>query len=216
MTATTTAASVAIRTVHAAPEAPMICVRVDRRDSTKDGKKIIVPKENRHRSIHITGWELAGVPEKFAGLIRSALDEAASEQLRQITEGTDGLLRKETDASLFIVDSLLAFAARETERKRFTAANITEWFAASHLQAWIIANKGEDAQRLVKLYGGNLASCYNATSTKALGLKTIENAIAAMGKAPEDMEHPTAQTVMEKLLEAQKVLTEEMNRADAL
>jgi hypothetical protein len=108
--------------------------------ATKDpetGKARTIPADQRTRSILIDELQVSDVPSKFQMLILDTLRDVAKAQLSSLWDADPDL--RIVPASIWSVDSLLMFAAREAESKRLTKAGVALWFASSELHSLLTA-----------------------------------------------------------------------------
>jgi hypothetical protein len=102
-----------------------------RNGKNEDGTKREVDNANRYRCIVIPELSIDGVPSKFHSLCLQALRDVAKAQFTNIWQQNPQI--REVQAAIWSVDSLLLYAARETESKRLTKENLATWFDASNL-----------------------------------------------------------------------------------
>lgn len=91
--------------------------------NTRETKGKVISTANRLRAIQIPEFDLNALPSKFAVFVSSMLESVARAQLATIWQKEGSNLR-EVSASLFTVDSLLAFASLEAESKRLTKTSV--------------------------------------------------------------------------------------------
>lgn len=111
---------------------------------TRATKGKVIPADQRSRSIIIP--ELTPqVEKKFLSLVIDALYQAGEDQLRALWKESDP---KESDATLWTEDSLLAFANRQAESKRLNGDSIQAWYDDSCIRTAMLnagGNKRADA-----------------------------------------------------------------------
>lgn len=99
---------------------------------TKAKKGETISDSQRLRAIVIPEFSLVDLPSKWQMFAHAQLAEIAKQQLAELWKQNGDSLR-EVAASLFSVDSLLAFAAREADSRRLTgdsiAANASEFIS---------------------------------------------------------------------------------------
>lgn len=100
------------------------------------GEKTAIPLDQRSRSIIIPEFSI-DAPSKFISLISEALGKLAQQQL-DAAWTADPDLRSVTAAS-YTLDSLLLYAARETESRKLNATTILEWWNSSALRTQFMA-----------------------------------------------------------------------------
>ena len=91
------------------------------------GKKKEISAAHRTRSILVPEFLIEGVPGKFEDFIRSQLASVAKQQLSALWEETPSI--SETPAELWTTDSLLVYAARNSETQRLSCERIRAAFA---------------------------------------------------------------------------------------
>jgi hypothetical protein len=153
--ATEHAEQVAMLQVFTTPQKPderhEIVEASARNGKNDDGTPRIVDNANRFRCIIIPTLSVDGVPSKFQSLVMSALRATAAKQFDSIWKA-DPMVR-EVPAAIWSVDSLLLFAARETESKRLSKETIAAWYETSQLCAKLTAKNND------KMVAKYLAEC---------------------------------------------------------
>jgi hypothetical protein len=189
----TTPATLPVFTTPQTCTAPMELVRVNARNGkNEDGSRREVLAADRMRCIVIPELTVDGVPSKFQSIILDALRRTAKAQLDSLWTA-EPMLRT-VQAAIWSVDSLLLFAARETESQRLTKQNCADWFDSSKLAARLMT-KG-DAKLLAQW---KETICGMAAPTIATSEKQCNAIIATIGKDDSDSESLIGAQIINKL-----------------
>lgn len=154
---------------------------------TRAAKGKVIPTEQRSRSIIIPELTPA-VEKKFFSLVLDALYQAGEDQLRALWKESDP---KESDATLWTEDSLLAFANRQAESKRLNGETITEWYADTAIRTAMVKAGGEKKAAAVLARLQNLAAPQPSYS--------LEQCQSAMVLLAEDADSDIGRTLILKL-----------------
>lgn len=154
---------------------------------TRATKGKVIPAEQRSRSIVIPELTPA-VEKKFFSLVLDALYQAGEDQLRALWRESDP---KESDATLWTEDSLLAFANRQAESKRLNGDTILAWYEDSSIRTAMLAAGGEKRAAAVLARLQNLAAPQPSYS-----LEQCQSAIVLLA---EDADTDIGRTLILKL-----------------
>lgn len=147
---------------------------------------------DRMRCIIIPELAVEGIPSKFQSLVLDALRRTARHQMNAKWKA-DPMLR-EVEAAIWSVDSLLLYAARESESLRLTKANCEEWFNNSKLCAHLM--QLGDAKKLAT-WKARISGM--AAPTLSINADQCIITIAALGKFDEDATSPIAMQMITRL-----------------
>jgi hypothetical protein len=163
-----------------------------RNGKNPDGTPRIVANANRLRCIVIPELSVDGVPSKFHSLVLSALRVTAKRQLESLWDA-DSMIQ-EVPAAIWSVDSLLLFAARESESKRLTKATLEQWFDDSGI-CKRLTEKGD--MKLLAAWKSDVVALA-APSISWVPAK-CETVIATIMKADCDEDNAIGQQLVAKL-----------------
>lgn len=175
---------------------------------TRSTEKNPVAEANRLRCIVIPELRVNDIASKYHSRIMAALRQDASKQLDSLWKATPSL--REVPAAIWSVDSLLLFAARETESKRLTSDNLAAWFEASDLAKRIAARPEHDdlmaewLERIQKF----------AAPTLDLNADECALVMRTMAKEPgvEDGDNLIAKQVLTRATKRHEAMTAALNR----
>jgi hypothetical protein len=155
------------------------------------GKKKEIPEHMRARSIIVPVPDVSALPSKFSVFVSRCLMDVSKSQLAAIWEDKPEV--KEVAASLFTTDGLLAFAAREAESKRLTAASIK--LAVASFILTVNEKRRDDALLILT----NMAAATKTATEKQCMLLLPK--FSEWVKTQDEEKNPVSHLVLEKLTE---------------